>query len=108
MGQNDARKLDLEQMNEIKNYASKFKGDFSESIQIAYKDNSFRLKLLKITGQNEGEVFFDYDYDGECVVFRKHKTGAVDLNKVNGLEEFFTAVDTIISATVHQDYMMVR
>lgn len=108
MGQNEIKRLNLEQVREINSHISKFKDEFNESIQLTYHDKTFRMKLLKINGQSNGVVTFEFDYDGECVIFRKIKTGTVDLNAVNDAESFFSAVGCYISATVHQDYQMVR
>lgn len=108
MGQNETKRLNLEQVREINAYIAKFKDDFNESIQLNYNDKTFRLKLLKIKTQSHGVVTFEFDYDGECVIFHKIKTGTVDLNEIHGLEGFFTVVDSFISAKLHQDYMMVR
>ena len=108
MGQNETKRLNLEQVKELNTNIAKFKDDFNESIQLTYNDKTFRLKLLKIKTQSHGIVTFEFDYDGECVIFHKIKTGTVDLATAHGLEGFFMAVDSFISAKVHQDYMMVR
>lgn len=102
--------LSKENIQQLKSDFPKFKKSFASSVQSAYQDDSFRLNSLTLGAQEDGYLYFSFEYKGQCSLFPgdgRH-TDKIKISDITSPNTFFSMIDRVISKKVSESFIKVR
>lgn len=103
-------KISANDLSQLEKIIPSFKEEFSSGIQRTYDDDEFILREFTLGDQNEGFLYFNFDYQGQCSLFPgdgKH-TGKVKVSELASSDDFFEKAHYIIALRVKESFIKVR